>query len=71
VVVKEIKTTALNPKQKAATMAEVEALAKLDHPNIIRYHDCFLDEVRALACGAWVEPRSVGRAGGVGCCSLL
>jgi hypothetical protein len=32
--VKEIKTTALTPKQKAATMDEVEVLAKLDHPNI-------------------------------------
>ncbi|KIY97112.1 NIMA (never in mitosis a)-related kinase, partial [Monoraphidium neglectum] len=66
VVVKEIKTTALTPKQKArrpalrlaaaagcsgaptpgaATMDEVEVLAKMDHPNIVHYHDCFMDEV--------------------------
>ncbi|KAI8476547.1 MAG: kinase-like domain-containing protein [Monoraphidium minutum] len=45
VVVKEIKTTALTAKQKAATMDEVEVLAKLDHPNIVHYHDCFMDEV--------------------------
>lgn len=45
VVVKEIKTTALSAKQKAATMDEVEVLAKLDHPNIVKYHDCFTDDV--------------------------
>lgn len=45
VVVKEVKTTPLDAKQKAATMAEVEVLAKLDHPNIVHYHDCFMDEV--------------------------
>jgi serine/threonine protein kinase len=29
-------------------MDEVEVLAKLDHPNIVNYHDCFMDEARAL-----------------------
>lgn len=36
VVVKEIKTTSLSAKQKAATMDEVEVLAKLQHPNIVK-----------------------------------
>jgi serine/threonine protein kinase len=27
-------------------MDEVQVLAKLDHPNIVHYHDCFMDEVR-------------------------
>jgi hypothetical protein len=26
-------------------MDEVEVLAKLDHPNIVHYHDTFMDEV--------------------------
>eukprot|EP00882_Tetradesmus_deserticola_P010857 GHRQ01011476.1.p1 GENE.GHRQ01011476.1~~GHRQ01011476.1.p1 ORF type:complete len:341 (+),score=164.73 GHRQ01011476.1:126-1148(+) len=45
VVVKEIKTTSLSQKQKAATMDEVEVLAKFNHPNIVKYHDCFMDDV--------------------------
>ena len=45
VVVKEIKTTALNAKLKAAVMDEVENLAKLTHPNIVKYCDCFMDDV--------------------------
>ncbi|WIA40766.1 hypothetical protein OEZ86_004446 [Tetradesmus obliquus] len=45
VVVKEIKTTSLSAKQKAATMDEVEVLAKFNHPNIVKYHDCFMDDV--------------------------
>ncbi|KAF8057149.1 VTC4 [Scenedesmus sp. PABB004] len=45
VVVKEIKTTSLSAKQKSATMDEVEVLAKLNHPNIVKYHDCFMDDV--------------------------
>jgi serine/threonine protein kinase len=36
VVVKEIKTTSLSQKQKAATMDEVEVLAKFNHPNIVK-----------------------------------
>jgi hypothetical protein len=36
VVVKEIKTTSLSQKQKAATMGEVEVLAKFNHPNIVK-----------------------------------
>jgi serine/threonine protein kinase len=44
-VVKEIKTTALNAKLKAAVMDEVETLAKLTHPNIVKYCDCFMDDV--------------------------
>lgn len=45
---------ALNRLQ-AATMDEVEVLAKLDHPNIVHYHDCFMDEVRrpAAESGSW------------------
>jgi serine/threonine protein kinase len=36
-------------RPQAATMDEVEVLAKLDHPNIVHYHDCFSDEVRRAA----------------------
>ncbi len=42
-VVKTIKMAALSAKQRRATMDEVEVLAKLDHPNIVKYHDCFAD----------------------------
>jgi serine/threonine protein kinase len=45
VVVKEINTTSLSAKQKLATMDEVLVLAKLHHPNIVTYHDCFSDAV--------------------------
>lgn len=43
VQVKEIKTSALSDRQCAATMDEVHVLAGLQHPNIVRYHDCYLD----------------------------
>lgn len=36
VVVKEIKTTNLSAKQKAATMDEVQVLANFNHPNIVK-----------------------------------
>lgn len=45
VVVKEINTTSLSAKQKAATMDEVLVLSKLNHPNIVKYHDCYMDAV--------------------------
>lgn len=45
VVVKEINTTSLSAKQKSATMDEVLVLAKLNHPNIVKYHDCYMDAV--------------------------
>lgn len=45
VVVKEINTTSLSAKQKAATMDEVLVLSKLSHPNIVKYHDCYSDAV--------------------------
>jgi serine/threonine protein kinase len=45
VVVKEINTTSLTAKQKAATMDEVLVLNKLNHPNIVKYHDCYMDAV--------------------------
>jgi serine/threonine protein kinase len=45
VVVKEIKTTSLSAKLKAAVMDEVDTLAKLGHPNIVKYCDCFMDDV--------------------------
>eukprot|EP00775_Hariotina_reticulata_P005977 gene5977-6216_t len=44
VVVKEIKTTSLPDKLRAATMEEVHVLANLNHPNIVKYHDCFMDD---------------------------
>jgi serine/threonine protein kinase len=42
--VKEIKTTSLPDKLRAATMEEVHVLANLNHPNIVKYHDCFMDD---------------------------
>jgi serine/threonine protein kinase len=31
-------------KIKAATMAEVQVLASLNHPNIVKFLDCFMDD---------------------------
>jgi serine/threonine protein kinase len=45
VVVKEINTTSLFAKRKSATMDEVLVLSKLNHPNIVKYHDCYMDAV--------------------------
>ncbi|KAF6266153.1 kinase-like domain-containing protein [Scenedesmus sp. NREL 46B-D3] len=44
VVVKEIKTSNLSGKVKAATLAEVQVLASLCHSNIVKFHDCFMDD---------------------------
>lgn len=40
VVVKEIRTVHLSGKMKAATMDEVQVLARMNHPNIVRYVQC-------------------------------
>lgn len=43
VVAKEVRTAGLTPKQRATAMEEVHVLSSLDHPNIVRYHDCYCD----------------------------
>jgi hypothetical protein len=67
VVAKEIElaqTSLASDKQRAAIMGEVQVLARLKHPNIVRFLDsCFLDEARLIIImeycsgGVWHLPQ--------------
>ncbi len=49
VIVKQIPVEQLSLSDRQATLNEVKVLSMLHHPNIIEYHDSFVDENKAMA----------------------
>jgi non-specific serine/threonine protein kinase/NIMA (never in mitosis gene a)-related kinase len=47
---KMVKVSCASAKERKAIKLEVELMKKLDHPNIVRYHDSFLTARRAHLC---------------------
>jgi hypothetical protein len=45
-----MKITCVSSKERKAMKLEVELMKKLDHPNIVRYHDSFLTARKANLC---------------------
>ena len=41
---KQIKYTALRPKEKANALNEIRILASVAHPNVVAYKEAFFDE---------------------------
>jgi NIMA (never in mitosis gene a)-related kinase len=43
-VIKQLQISSLGPKEQQEAINEVRILASLDHPNVTRYYDSFIDD---------------------------
>ena len=47
---KKVKMATLSDKEKENALNEVRILASIEHPNVIGYKDCFIDEASSALC---------------------
>jgi len=57
-VLKEIPIENLTTEERVSALTEAEILKKLNHPNIIRYHDSFLSQNNMLSIVMVTDPIS-------------